>query len=107
MELVIKRAAPGDLEMLMKWRMEVLREVFSVPADQPMDELDRENRRYYERMLQNGGHIACFACVDGEAAGCGGLRGRRCSLVFPKFTWSPPRRGWVCIRGWDLSPCRT
>lgn len=73
MELVIKRAAPGDLEMLMKWRMEVLREVFSVPADQPMDELDRENRRYYERMLQNGGHIACFACVDGEAAGCGGI----------------------------------
>ena len=71
MELVIKRAASGDLEMLMEWRMEVLREVFSVPADQPMDELERENRRYYERMLQNGGHIACFACVDGEAAGCG------------------------------------
>ena len=27
----------------------------------------------YKRQLQNGGHIACFACVDGEAAGCGGI----------------------------------
>lgn len=73
MSVTIRRAKPEDMELLLAWRMEVLREVFSIPPDQPTDRLMEENRRYYERELGSEGHIACFACVDGNMAGCGGV----------------------------------
>ena len=53
--------------------MEVLREVFSLPQTQPTEKLEAENRRYYQTALQTGGHIACFACLDGAIIGCGGV----------------------------------
>ncbi len=62
-----------DLDLLMKWRMEVLRCVFSLPEDADTGELERQNRLYYERTLNSGAHIACMANVDGEPAGCGGV----------------------------------
>lgn len=73
MDIVIRRAAPEDIDLLMRWRMEVLREVFSIPQEQLTDGLEEENRLYYRRELASGGHIACFASVDGEIAGCGGI----------------------------------
>ena len=73
MALVIKQATLDDLDLLMAWRMEVLRDVFSVPAEDPMTALTAENRAYYERELPTGGHIACFAELDGEVIGCGGV----------------------------------
>lgn len=73
MALVIKQATLADLDLLMEWRMEVLRDVFSVPAEDPMVELTAENRAYYERELPREGHIACFAELDGMIVGCGGV----------------------------------
>lgn len=69
----MRRAAPEDIELLMEWRMEVLREVFSIPPEQPQDGLEAENRRYYQEALRTGSHIACFACIGGEVVGCGGV----------------------------------
>ena len=39
MDVEIRQASADDLELLMQWRMEVLREVFSIPPDQTMTKL--------------------------------------------------------------------
>ena len=58
MGAVIRQAAPEDIELLMEWRMEVLREVFSIPKDHKTEELEKENRRYYRWALESGRHLA-------------------------------------------------
>ena len=73
MNITIQKAGLSDMNLLLQWRMEVLREVFSIPQGCPVDGLLEENRRYYEKALASEEHIACFVCVDGETAGCGGL----------------------------------
>lgn len=52
--------------------METLREVFSLPSGEDTHDLEECNRAYYARELAVGGHIACFAELDGEVVGCGG-----------------------------------
>jgi ribosomal protein S18 acetylase RimI-like enzyme len=73
MGVEIRKAGIEDLDSLMSWRMEVLHAVFEVPEDQPLTRLEQSNRAYYEQALSNGEHIACFALVDDEIAGCGGI----------------------------------
>lgn len=73
MEIIIRKAALKDIELLIKWRMEVLHEVFSIPQNQTTDELEKENRLYYQKTLRTGEHIACFACLDEKIIGCGGI----------------------------------
>lgn len=73
MDVTIRKAGLADLDLLMQWRMTVLREVFSVPQDDPMAGLERENRRYYQRALPARDHTACFACSGREIVGCGGI----------------------------------
>lgn len=69
----IRQAGLEDLELLMAWRMRVLREVFSLPDGQPAGALEAENRRYYQEAVPAGLHIPCFAHMGGEIVGCGGL----------------------------------
>ena len=73
MNLQIEPATTRDLGALLQWRMEVLHAVFSIPFDTPIDALREANRRYYETELPRGGHLACFARLDGVRAGCGGV----------------------------------
>lgn len=73
MDFDIRKAELTDLELLMKWRMEVLREVFSIPANQPLAKLEQENRTYYQNALPKEEHIACFAYSDKKILGCGGI----------------------------------
>ncbi len=73
MEIVVKNVGLEQLDMLMKWRMIVLHEVFSVPAENKMKELEQQNRCYYQSMLPSGGHIACFAYAENKVVGCGGM----------------------------------
>lgn len=69
----IRQAGLEDLELLMAWRMRVLREVFSLHDGQPAGTLEAENRRYYQEAVPAGLHIPCFAHMGGEIVGCGGL----------------------------------
>ena len=62
MEPTIRQAGIADLDILIAWRMEVLREVFGIPSELDIRELEQANRSYYQTMLKNEGHIACFAC---------------------------------------------
>lgn len=72
MEISIKQAGIHDIDNLMKWRMEVLKEVFQLDGE-PSDELKQANLNYYQTDLINGNHLAVFAEADGENAGCGGV----------------------------------
>lgn len=73
MRVEIKKAGLTDIDLLVEWRMTVLHEVFSIPPEEPMEELKQENRQYYQEALLQGAHIACFAYAEGQVAGCGGV----------------------------------
>ena len=77
MEIQIRQATIQDIDLLMRWRMEVLHEVFVIPPEQSVTELEAEleaeNRHYYQKELPQGGHIACFAYIGEEIVGCGGM----------------------------------
>lgn len=73
MKTTIKRADLSDLELLLRWRAEVLREVFSLSSGDSLDELIEENRRYYETKIPSGEHVACFAYSGTDIVGTGGL----------------------------------
>lgn len=68
MEIELKREV--DLQTLMRWRREVICHVFSAPPD---DALMEANRRYYERHIADGTHIAFVAEANGGECGCGGI----------------------------------
>lgn len=72
MEITIKKASLQELDTLVQWRLEVLQEVFALPEEKDMAELEKANRRYYQSLLE-AGHIACFACLGQEIIGCGGV----------------------------------
>lgn len=55
---------------LMRWRAEVIENVFGVV---PSKRLLVCNRRYYERHIADGTHIAVVAQADGDDAGCGAI----------------------------------
>lgn len=113
MKTAIRRAAISDLELLMQWRMTVLREVFSVSSDCRQEELEQENRAYYQRTIPTGEHIACFAYADGEIVGCGGVciyhempspdnAGGACAYLMNIYTSPEVRRQGIgrAIVGW-------
>lgn len=58
-----------DLETLLSWRREVIRNVFDI---EPTEKLMAANEEYY-RTHEHYGHVAFIALVDGVEAGCGGL----------------------------------
>lgn len=60
-----------DIPTLMDWRREVLENVFGA---EPADDVMNANRRYYERHIADGSHVALIAeADDGEETGCGAL----------------------------------
>lgn len=59
-----------DIDTLMCWRREVIREVFGVDSDET---LDAASRNYYIRNVGSGGHFAIVAKVGEQDAGCGAL----------------------------------
>ena len=73
MGIEIIKAGPGDLEELIRWRMEVLRDVFAPLPEKDAEPLRKRNIGYYKETFISGGHIACFAFLDGVKVGCGGM----------------------------------
>ncbi len=73
MEIRIRRADLADLDRLVQWRMEVLEEVFPRSLCYFRDDLEEQQRSYYQEALPAGRHIACFAYAGEEIVGCGGL----------------------------------
>jgi GNAT superfamily N-acetyltransferase len=69
----IERLGLDDLDLLLRWRETVLRDVFELPADTDLSSLMEANRAYYEDALASGTHIAGLAYLDGQAVGCGAI----------------------------------
>ena len=72
-DITISKATISDMKELLDWRIEVLTEVFSLPADADRESLRNENERYYRTSIPTNGHIACFAKLNSETIGCGGV----------------------------------
>lgn len=77
MDINIRQAAPDELETVLIWRMETLREVFA-PVDHLIDDaewaaIEENTRAYYRQTMQSGEHIAYLAQIDGVIVGCGGV----------------------------------
>lgn len=59
-----------DIDTLLRWREEVILNVFGVESDQGLVEANRE---YYVRHVADGSHFAIVASADGEDCGCGAI----------------------------------
>ncbi len=63
MELVLYQAHLDSLELVLKWRMRVLQDVFA-PLDPDLEKpLYSENEDYYKHHLADGSHL-CFFLID-------------------------------------------
>ncbi len=63
------------MNILLEWRMRVLREVFSLNEGKNYSAILANNEKYYRKHLAEGNHTACFA-VDSDSekiVGCGGI----------------------------------
>ena len=73
MDITVRQASVSEIDKLLEWRMEVLRNVFGISETNNVPDLYAANREYYLEAIPSGGHIAVFAEIDGAIAGCGGL----------------------------------
>ena len=72
-KITITKASVSDMSTLLDWRIEVLREVFSLQEDADTTHLRKENEQYYSKTIPNHGHVAVFAESGSEKIGCGGV----------------------------------
>ncbi len=73
MNISIRKADIDDIDILVEWRMVVLNDVFSEYQKSSFKDLEENSREYYRKAIPGGQHIACFAYLDDEIVGCGGL----------------------------------
>lgn len=73
MELLYKRAAIDDIDLLTKTRTEVLRAANKLSADTDMSEVEKQSRLYYEKALSDGSHIAYLVFDKSRFVGAGGV----------------------------------
>ncbi len=59
-----------DIDTLIDWRREVIKNVFGQEAELTLLEA---NRQYYLRHVADGSHVALVALCEGEDCGCGGI----------------------------------
>ena len=73
MDLIYQKAALKDLDFLTETRIEALRAANRLSGDTDMGEVERQSRRYYQRALADGSHVAYLAWDGDRFAGCGGV----------------------------------
>lgn len=66
--IVLKRIF--DIEELMRWRAEVIENVF---GEKPSKDILEANRRYYEKHIPDSSHLAFVAIYNGNEAGSGSI----------------------------------
>lgn len=71
-DITVRELGLGDIDYLLRWRMEVLETVFAEDGPWDADALLEANRRYYEHALGTT-HHAFVAALDGVDVGCGGI----------------------------------
>lgn len=71
-QVAIRELGISDLDLLMRWRMEVLDSVFEDEKPWDSETLEAANRDYYEDHLGKD-HVACIASVEGVDAACAAI----------------------------------
>lgn len=66
-------ASKDDLEALLSIRMVALRAIFSFKKDIDFASLEKSNRAYYERHLDDGRHVALLAYDEEKIVGTGAI----------------------------------
>ncbi|MCR4656046.1 MAG: GNAT family N-acetyltransferase [Lachnospiraceae bacterium] len=75
MKVLVRKATLSEIDILMEWRMRVLREVFPLEEEEDRSLIAANNEAYYKKHLTDDTHTACFA-LDEEndrIIGCGGI----------------------------------
>ncbi len=73
MRYVYTKADIGDIELLVRSRVMVLKAANKLPDDADMSEIERQSREYYKRALADGSHTA-YLVFDGQRLiGTGGM----------------------------------
>lgn len=70
-EYQFRKAALSDLDMLVPLRLEVLRTVNGLSPSEPLPEIERATRAYFEAQLGGETHTTMLALLDGAPIGCG------------------------------------
>ena len=73
MDLNYRKAAFGDIGLLTKTRIEVLRAANGLPDDTDMAEIERRTYAYYRKALHDGTHTAYLVFDGDRLAGAGGI----------------------------------
>lgn len=68
-----KKAAPEDIDELVRTRSIVLRAANKLPDDADMSEVEQQSYAYYRWAFESGGHIAYLVYDDGTFIGAGGV----------------------------------
>lgn len=68
--MMIELRVIESVDELMAWRKEVIANVFGKKPDEALLEA---NRRYYEKHIPDGSHVAIVASRDGTDCGCGAV----------------------------------
>lgn len=73
MDLNYRKATIGDIDLLTKTRIEVLRAANGLSDDTDMAEIEHQSYEYYRKALHDGTHTAYLAFDGNRFAGAGGI----------------------------------
>lgn len=73
MNLNYRKATIGDIDLLTKTRIEVLRAANGLSDDADMTEVEHQSYKYYQKALRDGTHTAYLAFDGDRFAGAGGI----------------------------------
>lgn len=73
MEFIYKKAGEGDIDVLTKTRVEVLRAANLLDESADMSGVEQESRKYYEECFKNDSHAAYLVYDSDRVAGAGGI----------------------------------
>lgn len=73
MDLTYKKATLADLDLLLETRISILRVANNLSDDVNMDTVKIESRRYYEKALEDGSHVAYLVFDGNRFVGAGGV----------------------------------
>jgi len=92
MELIIRKAEIGDLELLTDMRLEMRRERETVALTISEGEFREKTLAFFRWGLETGQFVSYIAFCDGEAAACSGVSIQR---LPPSYSITSGLRGYV------------
>ena len=73
MDVTFERATLDDIDELVSTRLEVMREVWALAPEEPLDDCAAQTRAYFAEALPTGAHTAYLLHDGDEFVGCGGV----------------------------------